>query len=189
MHRAAAVTVLLATSLAYADPPGMTPEVAPAPQPAQPGDRGVPGYRGWTLGADAAAVGLLLVAADREDEGLAKLSLATYLLGAPLVHVMKDRPTRGLTSLGLRVGLPIVGAMLGEALHSEPQCESGYDYVDCSDGPSDEAVLGVVVGIIAASAIDSVYLAKGEAPKPQPQWSPSVRGTQGGFALGVNGRF
>lgn len=198
MLRAAVVAAaLLAPSVAVAEPPGMTPAGTPGPPgmtpetvPAQPVDQGTPSYRGWTLGADAVAVGLMVVAVDHEDEGLAMLSLVTYAFGAPLVHLAKKRPERALASVGLRVGLPILGAMIGEGMHKDSYCNN-YDYYETCDeeGPSEEAALGVVVGIVAASAIDSIYLARGERPKPQPQWSPTVRSTSGGFALGVAGRF
>ena len=194
--RAAVVLVIALTSAAHANPPGLTPpgleEPPPPPnaQPPAPSNQPAQSYRTMTFAADAAAVGMLFLAIDNENEDLAKLSLGTYLFGAPLVHVVKNRPSRALASLGLRVGLPILGGMLGEAMHEEPEC---YEYDYCGDyyeGPSDEAVLGIVGGALAAMVIDTAYLAKVDPPKrEQPSWTPTARATKGGFALGVNGRF
>ena len=76
-------------------PPGLTPAVtAPTPPP------GVASYRGQTLLADGIAAGLLVVAvsSDSSDQGesMAKLSLGTYVLGAPIIHVMKGRTGHAL---------------------------------------------------------------------------------------------
>src|SRR3954469_1908596 len=64
-------------------PPGLTPEVAATPA-AEPD---VKSYWYQALGVDALALTLVAVAADanaNNSETLTKLSIGTYLLGAPL---------------------------------------------------------------------------------------------------------
>jgi hypothetical protein len=198
MRAAAAAVIVLTSQLAHATPPGLTPttppgltpEQAPAPAPT-PAEPGLESYRGQVLAADGIAVGLMLVAIDKESDGndgeaFAKLSLGTYLFGAPLVHLTKNRAGRALASAAMRIGFPILGGMLGDSMKPKQVC---YDY--CNEGPSDELVLGVLAGVVAASAVDAIYLAKGDPPKPaaQPAWTPDARPTQGGFLLGVRAPF
>jgi hypothetical protein len=154
------------------------PAGAVAEQPVPP--TGTPSYRGWTIGADVTAVTLFALAVDKEDYDLLTLSVGTYALGAPLVHAVHGRTGHAFASLGMRLGFPLLGAMLGEGLHTEPKCGGYYD--DCYDeGPSDEAVIGALLGIGAAMIVDSAYLARGDQPRAQPQWSPTLRASQGGF--------
>jgi hypothetical protein len=193
MRVVVAAVLALTCQLAHADgplapepyptvtPPGLTPAVtAPPPAPV------VASYRHQTLIADGIAAGLLVVALSSEDnrqaESIAKVSVATYLLGAPLTHVMKGRNGHALTSVAMRVGFPIIGGMLANGM-TKREC---YDYCESND---DEIVLGVFAGAIAASAIDAIYLAKGDAPKQEPSWTPTARASQNGFALGVRGSF
>lgn len=177
-------------------PSAYTPSPYPAPPAGavaeQPASSGTPSYRALTIGADFLAVGMFAYAVDDNDDDLLTLSLGTYALGAPLVHLIKGRTGTALASVGMRLGFPLVGAMLGEALHTEPKCQVGY-VEDCGfeQSPSDEAVLGLLVGIGTAMVVDSAYLARGDKPKapPRPQWSPTLRASQGGFALGAAGTF
>ncbi len=156
--------------------------------PARPG---TPSYRALTLGADFAAIGLFFLAVDHESEDLLALSVGTYALGAPLAHVMKGRNGHALASVGMRLGFPLLGALIGDGLHTEPKCTGYYDDCYYDDGPSEEAAFGVVLGVGAAMVIDSVFLAAGDKPRPapQPQWGPTVRASQNGFALGAAGTF
>ncbi len=166
----------------------------PTTEPARGTDAGTTWYGYQTLGTDGLALLLLGagVAADGDNgEMLAKFSIGTYLLGAPLVHVAHDRSTRALGSLALRAGLPLVGYMIGSALeHDEPVCEG--DIHDCYyDDSIGESVLGVMAGVAIASIVDAAMLADSAPPKAKPQaaWTPSARAMHGGFALGLAGNF
>ena len=203
MRVAVAAVLALTCQLAHADPPsvllapepypvvsppGLTPAQPPvsAPAPAP----GVASYRGQTLLADGIAAGLLVVALSSSDyntqESMAKLSVGTYALGAPIIHVTKGRHGTALASLAMRVGLPIVGGMLGDSMSKGTECYDDY----CETNNGGEIVLGVFAGAIAASALDAIYLAKGDAPKqPEPAWTPTARASQTGFAVGVRGTF
>jgi hypothetical protein len=182
-------------SLTYAAPssfaPSLTPLAPGAEQPLPPAEEGTASYRHLTLGLDVATVGLFALGVKQEDGGLIELSLATYVLGAPIVHLAKGRSGRALASVGMRLALPIVGGFLGQALRTT--CVSSDPYYDECDeeGPSGEAAIGALVGIATAMIVDSAYLAGGDppTPKPQPTWSPTIGASQGGFSLGAAGSF
>jgi hypothetical protein len=178
--------------LAHAAPPGLTEEDPPAPTRTHeaappPGAPALEPYRAQIILADALAGTMMFIAVNSSSDGraeaFAKLGMTAYVVGGPIVHLTKDRGKRALGSITLRLSLPIVGVMLAGAL---------TDHGDCYGcGDNNEAVLGgLLLGAIAASAIDAGLIAKGEpAKQPQAAWTPTVRATQGGLALGVGGRF
>jgi hypothetical protein len=194
--RVAVVAGLLAAlaavpSVAMADPPGLTPLSPPGLAPTAPQPEGVPSYGKLTLATDGIAVGILLLAISQESEDLAKLSVGTYLVGAPIVHVTRGRVGRGLLSATMRVALPVVGAMAGASMESDKPCNDPYDdYCGDDEGPDGGIVLGMLGGVLAASIIDAAYLAKGDGPRrPATAWQPTARPTNGGVALGLAGSF
>jgi hypothetical protein len=185
--RIAAVILAMSAGTAMAQapgaaltPPGMTPALEP-PAPALE-----PSYRGQTALVDAAAVGLMVLAGSTNNQGLADAGLGTYLLGAPIVHYAHHRPGRAAGSLALRVGLPVLGVIVGVKTHS---CGgAGPDL--CDEGPGAEAVVGLLAGMVAASVIDTAFLAKGdEAPTTRPTWSPTIAARRDGVALGFAASF
>ena len=204
----ALLVVLLATiaSVAHAAPPGLTSpspplDVAPAQQ-----SLGEAGYRGQVLAADAAAVGLVLLGfANGATNGrssnttsLLELGAATFLLGAPMVHLLHDRGTRSAASIGLRVALPLLGGFLSSQLKSS--CNYQYDSYCDTSGDDSKIVLGVALGVIAASVLDAVFLANGdERCTPEGKCGSIERPAAarltatplggGGLAVGLAGRF
>lgn len=139
-----------------------------------------------TLATDAMALSLALSAAavagsgnDHAGEALAYTSLATFVLGGPIIHATHGNWGRAAGSLGLRVGTPIVGAALGAAMED---C-SGGDFCGLGGG-----VVGFAVGIAAAIAIDAAALARETVPK-EPALTPLVATGKNGTWFGVSGRF
>jgi hypothetical protein len=168
----------------------MAPAVASPPPPTDDGEKS---YWYQTLGADILAFGLLVGAAKADSskgEGVAKLAVGVYLLGAPTIHVAHDRPGHALGSLALRAGLPLVGGLIGAALEPKRHCDDSFDECD-GDGVGGPALLGFMTGAVAAIIVDSTVLSDGRAPKarPQPTWTPTAGATRSGFALGVSGSF
>ena len=184
--RIAVLILALSATTAAAEPPGLTPLVEPAaPPPSEPLEAS---YRAQTAGADAAALGLVFVAAGTKSGGVSQLALGTYMFGAPLVHLAHHRPGRAAGSLALRVGLPILGGVIGaKTYHSS--CRASDDTCDDDEGPIIQAALGILGGMIAASVIDTAVLAKGDEAPARPGWSPTVRANHDGFSLGVTGSF
>lgn len=185
------IALLASTAIAHAEPPGLTPVAEPAP-PASP-DLTTESYRGQVLAADGAALGLgLLALVNGQASGratnttsLLELGAATFLIGAPLVHLLHDRSTHALGSLGLRLALPVLAGFIGSQVHDS--CNYPYDgYCDSNGGL--HAAIGAAAGIIAASVIDAVFLAGGdERPTTTRMIATPLAG--GGATVGLAGRF
>jgi hypothetical protein len=179
--RALAREALTRASLRAAGSPpgGPPPEQADEEDTAEEPARSPSTWYGWqTLISDGAA----LVTAPL----VPPLGLATYLLGAPLVHLGHGRPLAGLGSLGLRAGAPILGGALGVALERSASGCSG-DF--CGLGG---LLLGGVVGVATAVALDSAVLAREKAPLEgtRTAFVPSVTPRlEGGVDVGVGGAF
>lgn len=114
-----------------------------------------------------------------EEPLLLGASFATYVLGGPIVHASHGNWGRAALSLGARVGMPLLGISTGVALED---CRGG-DF--CGFGG---ALIGGVVGIAAAVAIDSAALAREEAPVGA-ALVPTLRVSENQTWLGVSGQF
>jgi hypothetical protein len=187
LMRIAVLVVALSAGVAAAEPPGSTPVylppgMTPALEPPAPPTQ--LGYRWQTALADGAALSMVVLGASSESGSLVDMGLGTYLFGAPIVHLSHNRPGRAAGSLALRLGLPILGLMVGIKSHT---CHASPDL--CDEGPGAEAVIGLLGGVIAASVIDTAFLAKGDDAPARPSWSPAVTANQHGFGLGVAAAF
>ncbi|HEY5926891.1 MAG TPA: hypothetical protein VIV11_34630 [Kofleriaceae bacterium] len=174
MRIVVAVVIALACQRAHANSP-----LEPPDQPV------VASYRGATLAADGVAVGLVAVGIATETNILVLLGVSTYLVVPPLKHVTNERNARAAASVAMRVGLPLLGVLIGDSLPRD--CGPTGD---CA-GPPLAIYLGLGAGVVAAAALDGIFLAKGDSPPSQPRaaWTPVARPTHGGFALGVAGQF
>ena len=176
-----AIVIAWTCQLAHATPAAAgQPPTSPVEAPA------VASYRGQTLLADGVAVGLFILSAQQEEATIGGIGIAVYLVGAPLVHLTKPhRGTHALASLAMRAGLPLLGVLIGDAIPRD--CGRS----PCMGAPSGGVMVGLLGGIVAASALDAIVLAKGDAPKktPQASWTPVAGPTRGGVALGVAGQF
>jgi hypothetical protein len=153
---------------------------AEAPEP----DEAVASYRTTTLKPDGVALGLAVAGIATSESSLGFLGAGTYAVGAPLVHLTKQRYGRALASVALRVGLPLLGVLIGDSIPRD--CPAG----DCMTG-SRAVGIGFGAGVVTAIALDTIFLAQGDPPprRPQTAWSPVAAPTRGGLALGVAGEF
>jgi hypothetical protein len=142
-------------------------------------------WYGWqTLATDLAAVSIAYLALSEqqpvasspasapEDRSgpsaaslLAGLGAATFVLGAPAIHLVHGRPDSAAISLGLRLGLPVVGGLAGFGL-AGGNCPATTDSDCAKNSPVLLIAVGAIVGLITASAIDASQLAY-EKPKPK----------------------
>jgi hypothetical protein len=176
---AIAIVLGLATTAAFAEPPGVTPQRMPVPdQPL------VESYRLQTAIADGVA--LVTLAATHDASAGATFGVGTYLLGAPIIHLLHRRPGRALGSLALRAGLPLGAALLLEASHKN-SCPSSSTQCDDLSGLG-LFVGGIIGGAVVASVLDTALLAKGDDP-PARGWGPAVAPNHGGVTLGIAGSF
>ena len=166
----------------------------------------VDAWYGWqTLAFDGAALamGLTLVAANPADGTVAGTlgygAGATFLLGAPAVHLAHEHPWKALASVGLRAGLPVVTALMGGFFASS---SGRHDSRPSVDGAVQEfgyvwagVVLGSLVGAVGASALDATFIAHERVPAVPPRatvgaittWAPTVSLLPQGAAVGVRG--
>jgi hypothetical protein len=168
--RSALVIVALAR-IAAAEPPAVA---TPAPPP--PGE---PSYRLHTATVDGIAIGLMTLALSAKNDGAGYLGVGTYLLGSPIVHLAHDHPGRAAGSFGLRVLLPFIGGMIGDK-------QAGCHGDVCDSG---NAGLGLFAGMVAATVLDTMWLAEGDEAPPRASWSPAVSAGHAGVSLGVTGSF
>ena len=168
----------LAAAPAFAEPPGLSPPSQPdSVWPWTPADPG--SYRLEVVTVDASAIAG--VALGHNSTAAIGLSIATYALGSPILHLVHHRPGNALGSFVLRVGLPAAGTALGWMVTSGGSSES-----DIPAGAGG-AVIGLVAGVIAASSIDIGVLAKAETPPPV---TPAIAPTgHGGMTFGLAGSF
>jgi hypothetical protein len=155
-------------------------------------------WYGWqTLLADGGSLALLLGGAattSSRSSGTAGAlllgSLATYSLGAPIIHLAHNRPGAALGSFGLRWGVPFVGALLGV----------GFGYASCGKGNNDGVcyglygALGLTLGTIGAIAIDSAVLAREQVPMKFTAaknftWRPDLNVSPSSVSAGLSGAF
>lgn len=140
-------------------------------------------WYGWqTLTLDGIAFAMTASAVALNSEIVGYTSVATYAVGAPIVHLVQGHPFKGLGSLGLRVGLPIAGAAIGTKLAAS----CGGDF-----GCIGEAFLGAMVGVGAAVTLDAALLAYDERPRRQASFAAMPFAYVDGrrALLGLGGRF
>lgn len=165
-----------------AQPTPVAPPVDEAIHPLQPEERPRRWYGWQTLATDGSA--LLLIGASistgsgNSDSAAATFgfgALGAYALGGPIVHFAHANVGRGLASLGMRVGAPVLLGYAGVLLEN---CGNGGGEF-CGLGG---AVLGFSAGVISAVVIDSAVLAfdegsgESEASGPRFQLGFSPRG-------------
>lgn len=174
------------------DAPPLTPPPITAKPAAHQPDRAPPvpaappvmtrRWYGWQIIlTDASAVALTVTGALSESDGLITVGVLTYLFGPPTVHFAHRNVGRGFGSLGLRLGAPFVGALLGVAIAN---CGENSDFCGMP-----EAAVAVTATTLTAVVIDAAVLAYDVEKKPSLSWAPSVRVSRDGAGLVVGGRF
>lgn len=203
MRIAAIVAALLATTtIAAAQAPGQTmtwdPELPPVAAPARVEPVTV-SYRGQIITADVASFGLMLLGPllDEHEANLSGIGFAGYFLAAPLVHVAHGRGGAAAESLGLRLGLPLLGGFLGYHLGpADTACVQAAD-VDgrsphgggCGDGASIVGTLvGAAAGVGTAMYLDAKYLSRYQTTRVV-TWSAGIAPMRGGASVSFSGSF
>jgi len=167
----------------YPAPPTVTREVS---------------YAHQTLAVDGIAAALITAGALQNNPytalPLILVGAEVYGFGPPVVHFANGETGKGFLSFGLRLGLPMLGAMVGGRLGPKRMvlCDSPAG-VGCSGSGSGDSpvglVIGVSVGALAAAIIDASYLAHKRVVTLAPQFAPTVSYNQTGFSVGLGGSF
>ncbi|MBK8997605.1 MAG: hypothetical protein IPM35_17895 [Myxococcales bacterium] len=161
-----------------APPAPPLPPAAPAPQrmpqsftppPAWPAPDAIDepelerrGYGEQTLLVD----GLSLVVIVASGGSLAAVGGLGYLLGPPIVHAAHGHAGKPFASLGLRVGMPIGGAVIGCAAEGDSSGDFG-----CLAG----AASGFALGIVGAIILDATVIAREDVPRERPPTQAKLR--------------
>jgi hypothetical protein len=110
-------------------------------------------WYGWqTLAVDAGTLGVALTTKGATGSSPAALGVLAsgYALGGPIVHLAHGSLIKAGESFGLRLALPVIGGLIGAAFERCAfQCTGGI-----------YTVTGVLIGYVAAVAIDSAVIAR-----------------------------
>ena len=153
------------------------------------------GYGLQTLAFDGAALALFATYAASNAGGgdvLPVLSGASYIGGGPIVHLAHGHVDKAFISLGLRGGLPLAFGIAGGFIAANRETNHGPADMYAGIGG---LVIGMGVGMVAASALDATLVANERVPAPLPREagkitnvSPSVSVLpQGGAMLALRG--
>jgi hypothetical protein len=145
-----------------------------------------PSWYGWQVWAADAAVLAITYACVSKTDGECLWTLPGYLLAGPIIHSVHNRPARGLGSVALRIGAPLLGAYVGA------------ETTDCSHTDDNfcgaAGILGgLAFGVVAAIFIDGIMSFESSTPSPRPaparSVTPTVSVAGGNTVFGVVGRF
>lgn len=151
-------------------------------------------WYGWqTLLSDAASIGLFVSGVNDDGRGDIRpaIGLFGYALAPPIIHAAHGHALKAFGSLGLRLGAPVVGAVVGFAMAG---CEESDDHYDDSDwcGASG-AIGGFMVGTAGAMLFDAVVIANEdvvpERPRERVEFRPDVSIGPGRAQVSLAGAF
>jgi hypothetical protein len=112
-----------------------------------------------------------------------------FALSGPILHGAHGHGIRAGASLALRVGLPLIGSVIGERRggHEHYNC----DFDNICDKASERAGDGLLLGLLGAAIIDGVVVAQPVELHPHAgvSWAPQISVTGQRASLGVIGSF
>lgn len=202
----AAAAVLFVAGSAHADEQSTTPEPTSTPTPGAKAEAPKKKMEVWygyqTLTADGSALilGILSGASDSggAQVGFAVASLVSYAVIPSVIHGVHGHPGRAAGDAAIRLGAPVVGALLGGFIGNAASSSNQSDFGDDFAGTIVGGLIGFAAGIAGASIIDATLLTYEtvdvEPPPPdrKPQAItvlPSAGPTRNGFSAGLAGTF
>jgi hypothetical protein len=158
---------------------GRANEPAPKPLPLTVVDKEKPETKtrwyGWqTLLLDVTSAGIGLGGGAAGSSALGAIGGVGYVFAPPILHAFHGRPWMTLLDLGMRLGLPIIGAVIGNAT-----CGSSSSSSDSGFGCVGPLVGGFFVGIGVAVVLDAAALSWETVPVTKS--SAKLRITPGGL--------
>jgi hypothetical protein len=181
--------------VARAEPPSLTPPLAPRTEPAgEPTAEAEPSYRAYTMTADALSIAAMAgsFAAEgpngRDSNASAGLLVVGMLGGAyasPIIHGVHGHGSRAIASWLIRQGAMGVGMIVGVETAS-----CGSDAFLCG---LDRLGPGALGGLVVASVIDAAILHDRGDDHPAratgTAWAPVVAPRSGGATVGFAAAF
>jgi hypothetical protein len=147
-------------------------------------------WYGWqNVLSDVASVGLIAASGSSSAAPLAYVGLLGYIGGSPVIHAVNGSGQKSAISVGLRLGLPLVGGLMAYAITSSHSQSSE----DNDLGNALEIAGGVAAGAIVAMVIDDIFVARKTKPitvdghLPRNRWhlSPIVSKDIRGISIGL----
>jgi hypothetical protein len=174
-------------------PPGLVMAVEPPAEPASVQPWRAPENAGKASGwygdhillMDAIAAVVINLGVRQEHGHLVLVGAGTMLLGGPIMHIAHGERDALLRSIPLRIVLPISGAALG--LYAPEYCRWG-----CYGVNPERIVLGLGLGMAAASIIDAAFLARPRARSRDARaltWTPQLGAAGKNVSAGIGGSF
>ena len=102
------------------------------------------GWQNMLVGEACFGGALAIVVAGVKEGGLLAIG---YVVGPPVIHALHDEGTKAWISLGIHLGLPLVGALGGLAVGRALGAETDV-----------RAAVGAMVGLATAPILDGVAL-------------------------------
>lgn len=158
-------------------------------------------WYGWqTATSDAASIAVILAGSAMHAPLLSYAGAGGVLFGAPAVHIANGRAGVGFGSLGLRVVLPVMGAVIGYSAAGSCQEDPRSTQLlgNCFLHGIGEAALGGLIGVGSAMVIDATALTFGrrEISEPRESGMPRVTSVAPSYdpltrtaSVGMGGRF
>jgi len=197
-----AVATVIATVSAQAEAPVAAPNAAESREvgdasehaPAWPREH----WYGWqTLATDGAAASQFALAVPTHNVAFVGLGAGTFLLGAPIVHLVHHKPWLALLDLGFRVAVPFVGVAVGADMDSRTPGHC-YGSPDIACEPSTKYIeIGGAISMATVAALDAAFFSYEPARPEQPRYggggrwvlAPSVALVPRGGRVGLSGSF
>jgi hypothetical protein len=183
---------IAASSILVAPPPRLAPPSSVPALVPPPGDRDEtePSYRVHMVVADLIALGL---AVTTTKAGVVA-GTSIFLFDGLVIHGSHDHLGRGIGSVALRAGLPVVATIVGRAIwwsRQDPRCRRGDSDFCADDEFNVGALYGLGLGLLGAMVIDTAFLARPATVhrRPAVTWSPRVSATREQVAFGITGGF
>ena len=189
------VVFALLVALALGGRSARAQESPPTAQPVLPPS--APVWYGWQiLIADAAVAGTWIAADETGSMKLDALGALGYLIAAPAIHGAHGRARSVASSVLLRLGAPLVGALVGFLIASgscsQPSSPANAEISD-SACEGQGAYIGLFTAMAAVSIFDiaRAWQTPGEIDwqPSRAAWTPAVAPTSSGAMLGMIGRF
>jgi hypothetical protein len=122
-------------------------------------------WYGWqTLACDGLALLTMSPSLVVDSTAPAAIGYVTFLLAAPVVHAAHGRWGRAFGSAGIRLGLPLVLAVVGHALVAEKDNKTIFGKGPRFEESRRAELIGVFIGFAIASALDASLFAYESVP-------------------------
>jgi hypothetical protein len=148
-------------------------------------------YAEQIIAADMVALTLAVGGHETDHDATRGVGLGVGVSAAPLIHVAQGNYRGAVSSLGLRVALPLATAWLTNKITPDRVCFTpmgSHDFCGGEDRIGSATMVGLTVGLVAASVLDASLVAKKPARTGR-EWRPVVTFKNQSVGIDVAARF